>query len=210
MRVRSTGRESPGGEVRLFVSYSHKDEALRARFEQFLADLKGGGVTVTYDGDIHAGESLDREIARKMRCAHIFVALFSQDYIDSRYCQLEYRRAMNRLANGTMRVVAIILRPCTWKGSRAVHYKALPKDGKPVIEWRPIDKAWLDVTEGLGPVVDAARQELPSAPETKSAKPAPKPAHKPARKPARKPAAPRPKARARVKAAAPSRRRPKD
>jgi hypothetical protein len=99
-------------EVRIFVSYSHADVAAQAKLETHLAALKRDGVSTWFDGDMNAGDALDTNIARALRRTHLFVALLSPEYLASHYCwRIEYQRAMNRRARGTMRVVAVVVRP---------------------------------------------------------------------------------------------------
>jgi len=156
-------------EVRIFVSYSHVDTATRDKLETHLAALKRDSVSTWYDGDLQAGDTLDTNIARALRRSHLFVALLSPEYIASHYCwKLEYLRAMNRRARGTLRVVAVVVRPCDWKATTAAGFKLLPTDGKPVSRWRSQDQALLDVTQGLRKVVQTIRKDpsfskLPSA-----------------------------------------------
>lgn len=148
-------------EVRLFVSYSHKDEAARDKLDTHLAQLKREDVSTWFDGDLSAGEALDPNISRQLRRAHVFVALFSPDYLASKYCwEIEYKRAMARRARGTIRVVAVLVRPCDWRNTRAANFKLLPKDGRPASDWRPTDKAYLDAANGIREVVKAVRSKL--------------------------------------------------
>ncbi|WP_437871811.1 TIR domain-containing protein [Methylorubrum extorquens] len=171
-------------EVRIFVSYSHRDADARARLETHLAPLKREGVTTWFDGDMNAGDKLDTGIARALRNAHIFVGLLSPDYLASNYCwKIEYKRAMGRRANGTMRVVAVVLRPCDWKSTTAAGFKLLPEDGKEVTRWRSADDAFLNVAQGIRRVVADVRKGMATA----ATKPAP-------RKPASPKAAPKPAA----------------
>lgn len=148
-------------EVGIFVSYSHRDADARARLETHLAPLKRDGVTTWFDGDLNAGDKLDTEIARALRKAHVFVGLLSPDYLASNYCwKIEYKRAMNRRANGTMQVVAVVVRPCDWKSTSAAGFKLLPEDGKEVTRWRSADDAYLNVAQGIRRVVAAVRKDL--------------------------------------------------
>jgi hypothetical protein len=81
-------------ELRIFVSYSHKDAAAQEKLQTHLAPWKRDGVTVFVDKNIEPGAPLDPEIARELRQAHIFVALFSPSYLDSNHCwNIEYKRA---------------------------------------------------------------------------------------------------------------------
>lgn len=175
------------GPVRMFVSYSHHDEAHQRRLDVHLAPLRHEGLLTVFDGDINAGEKLDPAIARQMREAHIFVALLSPDYMHSRYCwQIEHKRATGRRNRGTLRMVDVVIRDCDWKETKAAQHKVLPKDGKPVTRWRSADTAWLDVVKGLKPVIAAAKRDLQAKSRrsgASKARPVPKPAAKaPARR----------------------------
>ncbi|ABY30319.1 toll/interleukin-1 receptor domain-containing protein [Methylorubrum extorquens] len=185
-------------EVRIFVSYSHRDADARQRLETHLAPLKREGVTTWFDGDMNAGDKLDTGIARALRNAHVFVGLLSPDYLASNYCwKIEYKRAMGRRANGTMRVVAVVLRPCDWKSTTAAGFKLLPEDGKEVTRWRSADDAFLNVAQGIRRVVADVRKTMAAAPpkpaprkpaaSKAAAQPPTKPGPKPRQKPGPKP-----------------------
>lgn len=172
-------------DVRIFVSYSHHDAAAQAKLNTHLAPWRRDGVTVWYDEDIEPGAGLNTEIARELRLAHIFVALFSPAYIDSHYCwDIEYKRAMSRRARKLMRVVAVVVKPCGWKHTRAADYKLLPKDGIPPESWSSSDAAYANVTEGIGEMIKAVRREL-TAKSVRSARNAPKLIKSPKSKPSK-------------------------
>jgi hypothetical protein len=153
--------------VRIFVSYSHANAAQQAKLQIHLAQLKRDEVETWFDGDMEAGDSLNAEISRKLREAHIFVALMSPEYIHSHWCQREYRRAMGRRARGAMRVVVVVLRHCDWKDTGASALKVLPRDGRMVSNWRTADEAFHDVTQGIRGAVRAVRASLVEAAKAK-------------------------------------------
>jgi len=145
----------------------------RQKLETHLAALKRDGVSTWFDGDMNAGDALEPSIARELRRAHLFVALLSPEYLASHYCwKLEYQRAMNRRARGTIRVVAAVVRPCDWKSTRAAGFKLLPADGRPVTRWRSADEAFLNIAEGIRTLVTAIRKEIDQSPG-KRARPSP-------------------------------------
>ncbi|MFG7488797.1 toll/interleukin-1 receptor domain-containing protein [Methylorubrum rhodesianum] len=187
-------------EVRIFVSYSHVDAAARAKLETHLAPLIRDGVSTWFDGRMDPGDALDAGISRALRQAHILVALLSPEYISSRYCQLEYNRAMTRRAKGLMRVVGVVVRPCGWKETTAAGFKLLPEDGRSVPEWRSADAAFLDVAQGLGKLVRTVRAEMAKG-AANPAKPSPR------TNPLPKPKAPTPIPKGPAKAAAPKPKR---
>lgn len=162
-------------DVRIFMSYSHHDAAAQVKLNRHLAPWRRDGVTVWYDESIEPGNALSTEIGRELRRAHIFVALFSPAYLDSQYCwDIEYKRAMSRRARGLMRVVAVVVKPCGWKQTRAAGFKLLPKDGTPPESWSSSDAAYVNVAQGIGEVIQAVRRELiakPTRPARATAKP---------------------------------------
>ena len=180
----STGKPpSVKPEVRIFVSYSHRDAGSQQKLHTHLAPWRRDGVTVWYDENIEPGAKLGTEIARELRRAHIFVALFSPSYLDSNYCwNIEYRRAMGRRARKLMRVVAVVVKPCGWKQTAAAGFKLLPKDGVPPERWSSHDAAYVDAAKGIGDVIATVRRELasqakptgmPGKSKTKAVKPLP-------------------------------------
>lgn len=210
--VATANARTPTGkpEVRIFVSYSHIDAAARAKLETHLAPLLRDGVSTWFDGKMDPGDALDDKISRALRQAHILVALLSPEYISSRYCQLEYDRAMARRARGTMRVVGVVVRPCGWKETSAAGFKLLPEDGRNVLEWRSADAAFLNVAQGIGKLVKTIRAEMAEAPAKLSpavpkAKPAAKVKSAPAVQKAKLPA----KAKAKTKPSKPKAEKPK-
>lgn len=157
-------------KVRIFVSYCHANAAAQEKLQIHLAQLKRDEVETWFDGDMHAGDRLNTEIGRTMRAAHIFVALMSPEYIHSRWCQLEYKRAMGRRARGSMRVVVVIVRPCDWKETGASDLKVLPRDGRPVSGWRTADDAFNDVTKGIRDAVGSVRAGMKEVDKLKPAR----------------------------------------
>ncbi len=148
-------------DVRIFLSYSHHDAAALVKLNTHLAPWRRDGVTVWYDENVDPGAKLSTEIGRQLRNGHIFVALFSPAYIDSHYCwDIEYKRAMSRRARKLVRVVAVVVKPCNWKQTRAADFKLLPRDGIPPEGWSSSDAAYVNVAQGIGEVIKAVRLEL--------------------------------------------------
>lgn len=136
---------------RIFISYSHKDENLRAELEKHLIILKRQGVVdVWTDHCIRAGESLDEAISEGLEASDIILLLVSVDFLHSDYCYgVEMDRALQKNDVGEAAVVPIILRPCDWKHTPLSELKAIPADGKPVVKWPTLDDAFLDVVQNL-------------------------------------------------------------
>src|SRR5689334_14575040 len=100
-------------KLRAFVSYSHKDEALRATLDAHLASLVSQGVLeLWHDRVIEAGVVWETEIQERLEAAEIVLLLVSSDFLASPYCYgREMQRALERHDQGLARVIPIILRP---------------------------------------------------------------------------------------------------
>lgn len=136
---------------RVFISYSHKDDEHREKLVIALSQLQRDGLIERWDDRrISGGSEWAGQIDANLNAADIIILLVSPDFLASRYCyDVEMRRALERHDKHEARVVPIILRPCDWKTSPFAKLNALPKDGKPVVDWRTFDHAFLNVAEGL-------------------------------------------------------------
>ena len=103
-----------------------------------------------YDRRIIGGQAVDDEIAQRLEDADVFIALVSPDFIHSNYCyEREMERALERQRNGSMKIVPVILQPCDWETTPLRKFKALPRDGLPISEWRNENAAFVDVVKEL-------------------------------------------------------------
>jgi hypothetical protein len=156
--------------AKIFMSYSHADEALRDQLEKQLVMLRREGVIETWhDRRIPPGDNLDRAIDAELQSADVVLLLVSPDFLASRYCfEVEMAAAMERHHAGEARVIPVILRACDWQSSAAPfrNLKAIPRDGKPIMQWADRDEAMLDVVQGI-------RQAMPP-PSAPAVAPSPK------------------------------------
>jgi len=150
--------------VKLFYSYSHKDEALRDALETHLTILKRQDLLSDWhDRKIIPGRDWEREIDAHMAEADIILLLVSPDMIASDYCYgKELSRALERHDSGHSMVVPVIVRPVDWTGMPFAKIQALPRDGKPVTSWGNIDEAWLDVEMGIRRTIEKITTEKAS------------------------------------------------
>jgi TIR domain/inactive STAND len=169
----------PSKGVRLFYSYSHRDERLARQFDSQIRALQLQGLVETwYDRQIAPGDDWATEIEENLRAANIILLLLSSDFISSGYCiEKEMRVAMQRHAAGEAKVIPIILRFCDWQDvpfdgagvGRLGDLQALPKDTKPVAQWRSRDEAFLNVVQGIKRII---REAGATVPPTSRARPA--------------------------------------
>lgn len=148
-------------KIKLFYSYSHKDENYRDELKNHLTTLKNNRLIDSWhDRKIIAGEDWNQEIENNMDNANIILLLFSSDFIASDSCQKEVNKALELKKRGIV-FIPIILRDCAWKEVNGIsNILALPKDGKPVKKWNDKDEAWQNVYEGIKDQVNKIRNHI--------------------------------------------------
>lgn len=142
--------------IEVFISYSHKDQALRDELEIHLSNLKRQHlISSWYDGDIAPGAEWEPEILERLKFAQIILLLISADFIHSDFCySIEMKQAIDRHNAGEARVIPILLRPTYWQGAPFGKLKMLPTDVKAVTSWPTHDEAFVDIVQGLRVVID--------------------------------------------------------
>ncbi|MDX2033154.1 MAG: TIR domain-containing protein [Blastocatellia bacterium] len=145
--------------VKLFISYSHKDEDLREELGKHLSILKHNGVIHEWhDRKIPAGDEWASRIDEQLDQAQIILLLISSDFISSKYCYvIEGQRALERHNRGEAIVIPVILRACDWTEAYFEKLQALPKDARPVKSWPDRDEAFADVARGIRRLIEEMR-----------------------------------------------------
>jgi hypothetical protein len=149
-------REKPVRAVKLFCSYSHRDEDYLHQFETHLAMLKREGwISLWTDRRMLGGGHIDSAIDTALLSSDLIAFLVSPDFLASDYAYgIELASALLRHQTGEGWILPVILRPCDWRVSPLGQLNALPRDGKPISQWQSSDDAWLDVVRGLRLVIE--------------------------------------------------------
>ncbi|MEL7316819.1 MAG: COR domain-containing protein, partial [Cyanobacteria bacterium J06559_3] len=145
--------------LRLFYSYSHKDEVLRDQLDTHLKILERQNLIQSWhDSRIEPGMEWAEDIDVNLHQADIILLLISADFISSRYCyEVELPHALKRHQLGEVTVIPIIVRPVDWKAPELAKLTVLPTDAKAVTEWGNRDAAWRDVETGIKRAIEAIR-----------------------------------------------------
>lgn len=141
--------------IKIFFSYSHKDEELRNELDKHLSILKRQGViNAWHDRCITGGSELGNEISNHLKSSNIILLLISSDFLASDYCyDNEMTFAMSLHESGKGVVLPVILRPCDWQTTPFGKLLATPQDGKPVIKFPTLDEGFLEVTNEIKKIV---------------------------------------------------------
>lgn len=151
--------------IKLFYSYSHKDEQHRERMERSLVLLRDqdGVLDDWSDHRILPGENIPKAIREQIKKTDICVFMLSQDFIASEACREEWRLAGE--VPSVIRV-PVILSECSWKDMEGVsQLKALPEDAKPIKSFGRRDQAWNHVYDGLRNLIGKLRESFTIRPE---------------------------------------------
>jgi internalin A len=164
------GTPSIARPVRVFISYSHKDERYREQLEIHLKLLKRNGlIEIWHDRKINPSEEWRDKIDENLERADIILLLISADFIASDYCyDVEMKRALERHDSSDARVIPVIVRKVKWTTSPLGKLQGLPKEGKPVKTWKDRDAAWSNVSEGIEQVVEELRKNRDSSANAKT------------------------------------------
>jgi TIR domain len=154
----------PPDSLKLFFSYTHKDEPLRDQLATHLSQLKRDRIITDWcDRNITAGTEWAQAIDDNLNTADIILLLISADFLASDYCWTkEMDPALERHNQGTARVIPIILRPCDWYSAPFGKLQALPEDAKPVTQWADPDEAFTHIAQGIRTAITELQQRKTS------------------------------------------------
>jgi tetratricopeptide (TPR) repeat protein len=154
-----------GSPFRVFISYSHKDERLRAGLDEHLSQLRRDGAIESWtDHKIRPGQEWEKEIFAALEAADVVLLLVSSSFIASDFCySREMTRAVERHGTGSARVVPILLRPCDWQTAPFAKLQSLPANAKPVTAWSNKDNAFLSVAAGIRGMLEVLRPKAAGA-----------------------------------------------
>lgn len=156
--------------VKVFVSYSHQDAKSLDSLLGYFKGLEAENVEFWTDRNIRVGELWDEVIKANIQNAHIVLALISQGFLDSKYCQdVEIRQALAQKTH----LFPIILSPCEWRRHDWLSSRQFLPGSDKTIEEHYRDpgrrkRLFLEIREQLRERVELVRQALESTPTSPS------------------------------------------
>jgi small GTP-binding protein len=142
--------------LKVFISYSHKDEEFKDELVTMLAGLQRRGVIDAWqDRRIEAGDEWYQEIQDAMNDCDLAILLVSANFIASSFIQdEELTRLLQRRMEEGLRVVPIVVKPCMWQSEPIIKdIQVLPRDGEPVITFSKDtgarDQVWTDIAREI-------------------------------------------------------------
>ena len=150
--------------VKVFISYSHKDEPYKDQLVAHLSALKNLGVIQQWDDrQIELGQQWDNQINTAMNDAELILLLVSSDFLASDYIVgKEISTALERSKRNETKLVPIIVRPCDFADTPLAQFQATPKNAKPISTWSNQDEAFLDVIQHLKMILMPQKSSAPA------------------------------------------------
>ncbi len=146
--------------VEVFFSYHPKDKKQRDKLETHLAIMKRLKlINSWYDQDITAGKENAEEIYDHLNAADIILLLISADFLASESLyENEVERALERREKEGTWVIPILLRSVDgWKEMDFGKLQPLPRDRRPVNQWKDEDDAFAHIAGEIRRVVQELR-----------------------------------------------------
>lgn len=147
--------------IKIFISYSHKDESLCKELLNHLSPLiRSGIINEWYDRKIIPGEDWDLIIKEELVSSDIVLFLVSSDFLSSDYIfENEIQTSLELKEKEEIEIVPIMLRTCDIGSTALKDLQGLPKDFKPVVSWFSTDDALFNVVTGLKSIIKKVRRQ---------------------------------------------------
>ena len=153
--------------VKIFISYSHKDESLMDEFTEFLQPLViAQRIKLWNDKGIPVGSVWDEEIKKALEDTDILLFMLSPSFLASSYINsIEITNAFELRKRG-VKLIPIMLRPCDLESHivpnekyKISDFQGLPRGFKPIVKWETHEDGWIEVVNGLKQVIAQVNQE---------------------------------------------------
>ena len=146
---------------KLFIAYSHIDEAYINDFIKHITPLKQNDlISEWYDRKIIAGEIFQDEIDKNIETADIICLFISANFLASDACMQEKEKAFILRKTYGVSVVPIILSECAWTDVKDISkVLALPTDGKSISTYNDSNIGWRNVYNELKKIIEKKDKE---------------------------------------------------
>lgn len=154
-------------ELNIFVTYSRQDSKYLEpnSLLGYLSDLPRDHVIIRTDRDVQPTEHWDDWVREQIQNADIVLALISQSFLNSPYCQdVEIASALEQRRTRGLRIFPIILSACEWERHDWLKStQFLPRQGANIEshhnEPGPRNEMFLEIKTELRRLIEQIRQE---------------------------------------------------
>jgi len=157
---------------RVFISYSHKDEAWKNRLVTHLGVLEQQGLLEIWeDRQIEGGDDWLPEIEKAIESAQVAILMISANFLTSKFIlRKEVPELLNRREKENLRIIPLIVKPCVWKKLEWLNsMQVRPKDAKAVSSFRghKLDNVYTKFAEKIIDILEQVEEQSPIIPYNK-------------------------------------------
>jgi len=154
-------------QPKVFISYSHKDEAEKEALLSHLGVLQQGGLIELWSDDrIIAGVDWKQEIRTELAQAHVVILLITANFLNSDFIRgREIVPVLERREREGLIVLPVIAKACAWKTVSWLSGMAVrPRNGRPVWSDAGVhqDEDLMTIAEEVAQIVDKSKIAAPS------------------------------------------------
>lgn len=136
--------------VQVVAIVSETDEVLCRRLFLHLELLRRLNIiTLWASSQILPASDIVQERNSHLDAASLLLLFLSPDFFTSTDCQQQLQRAWPRYIAHSLQVLPILVRPVDLSYSPLATIKALPANGRPIVEWKDKDMALQDIARGI-------------------------------------------------------------
>lgn len=108
-----------------------------------------GKISLWHSSQILPAHDIIQERNSHLDAASLLLLFLSPDFFASTDCQEQLQRALPRHAAHAVLMLPIIVRPIDLSHSPLATIKALPSNGRAIVEWHDTNVAVQDIAEGI-------------------------------------------------------------
>lgn len=144
--------------VRIFYSYSRRDESLLVELNEHLLKLNGDApIDIFWYRDLSPGAERHPETVNGLREADVVLLLVSPDFLVSRYCQqVELPTSLTLHNCGLAVVIPVIIRECSWQETALARLQAISAEA-PICESKDREAAWAEAAGSIFRMINLIR-----------------------------------------------------
>ncbi len=155
--------ESPTGQGKVFISYSHRDKEYLDRLQEHLKPhVRAGTIPLWVDTNLKPGDDWKEEIERSLASAQVAILLVSVSFLASDFVAEEELPKLLAAAEGRgARIFPVILTPCGFRRTKLSRFQAVNDPARPFsgvtqheqdVIWEQVVDEVLEALEEAGPL----------------------------------------------------------
>ena len=141
--------------IKLFVSYSQKDEEWKERVMSHLNPMLTGVPRKITVSKIEPSARNPQRLVESFAESDIIILLISADFLASEFIMSQESFRLISLHQQGLVILPVIIKPCAWQMIEWIaKFQVLPRDGQPLSSHKDLDQAIYDVAMRIVEIVE--------------------------------------------------------